>query len=364
MAKTDWTGSDTVKPADMNEIGQEINQLREDVDNIHIPPATLTEAGITQLSSATDSASETMAATPKAVKAAYDRADAAFTSASDGKGKVRDAITGVKGTVADADGDGVPTFDELAAGVKTIPAGYTADATAAAGDIRSGKSAYKNGVKVNGSLVTQATGAQTVMPGPSDIVKGAGIYDGAITIKGVPVPADKVLTGTTIAGTAGTMPNQGSLVLTPSPTSNVSIPSGYHSGLGYITPASRSASGIINNLTMNNPNSNYNFALTTQPLVSGLAFRPGKILVRLSYTATSGYTEFLAGVFYDFCWNVFSGVNGGFNTGSVDAAPAASLVIDMLAQGQFRIASLTYKSRNSANAGVNAPCKIEWFAFE
>lgn len=72
MAKTDWTSNDTVKPADMNEIGQEINQLREDVDNIHIPPATLTEAGIVQLSSATDSTSETMAATPNAVKTVSD----------------------------------------------------------------------------------------------------------------------------------------------------------------------------------------------------------------------------------------------------------------------------------------------------
>lgn len=41
-----------------------------------IPAASLTKAGITQLSSATDSNSETMAATPKAVKAAYDLASA------------------------------------------------------------------------------------------------------------------------------------------------------------------------------------------------------------------------------------------------------------------------------------------------
>ncbi|MBB3132132.1 phage-related tail fiber protein [Paenibacillus rhizosphaerae] len=149
-----------------------------------IPDASLTEKGKVQLSSATNSTSESMAATPKAVKAAYDRADAAFTSASEGKGKVRDAITGVKGTVADADGDGVPTYDELVTGVKSIPAGFTADATAAAGDIRSGKTAYKGAAKVTGTLVTQATGAQTVTPGTSNIVKPAGIYDGAITILG------------------------------------------------------------------------------------------------------------------------------------------------------------------------------------
>ncbi|GIO33730.1 hypothetical protein J2TS6_48710 [Paenibacillus albilobatus] len=151
-----------------------------------IPTASTTQPGIVQLSNSTNGTSESLAATEKALGLVMKEAQAAKQQASDGKGKVRDAITGVKGTVADADGDGIPTFDELAAGVKTIPAGYTADATAAAGDIRAGKSAYKNGVKVNGSLVTQASGSQTVTPGPSDIVKGAGIYDGPITILGDP----------------------------------------------------------------------------------------------------------------------------------------------------------------------------------
>ncbi len=218
--------------------------LADAIAGIQINDATTTQKGITQLSSATDSTSEAMAATPKAVKAAYDRANAAFTSASDGKGKVRDAITGVKGTVADADGDGIPTFDELAAGVKTIPAGYTADATAAAGDIRAGKSAYKNGVKENGSLVTQATGAQTVTPGPSDIVKGAGIYDGAITIKGVPVNPDALLVGNTVAGTPGRMPNRSAennhmpgLESTVWPGDRVFIrpPNGYFNGATWVT---------------------------------------------------------------------------------------------------------------------------------
>ncbi|MCS1282847.1 tail fiber protein, partial [Escherichia coli] len=39
-----------------------------------VPTASLTAKGITQLSSATNSTSETLAATPKAVKAAYDLA--------------------------------------------------------------------------------------------------------------------------------------------------------------------------------------------------------------------------------------------------------------------------------------------------
>ncbi|ELV2841923.1 phage tail protein [Enterobacter cloacae] len=55
------------------------------------PDATLTAKGFTQLSSATDSASEVLAATPKAVKAAYDLANGKYTAA--------DATTARKGIV-------------------------------------------------------------------------------------------------------------------------------------------------------------------------------------------------------------------------------------------------------------------------
>jgi Phage tail-collar fibre protein/Phage tail fibre repeat/Phage Tail Collar Domain len=55
------------------------------------PDASLTEKGFTRLSSATDSASEALAATPKAVKAAYDLAKGKYTA--------QDATTAQKGIV-------------------------------------------------------------------------------------------------------------------------------------------------------------------------------------------------------------------------------------------------------------------------
>ncbi|MEG2267723.1 MAG: tail fiber protein, partial [Acinetobacter sp.] len=55
------------------------------------PDATLKEKGFVQLSSATDSTSESLAATPKAVKAAYDLADGKYTA--------QDASTAQKGIV-------------------------------------------------------------------------------------------------------------------------------------------------------------------------------------------------------------------------------------------------------------------------
>jgi len=76
MAKADWNSNDTVRPADMNQIGSEINQLRTDMDNIEIPPASLTTAGITRLSNSTTGVLETVAATEKAVSDALAQAKA------------------------------------------------------------------------------------------------------------------------------------------------------------------------------------------------------------------------------------------------------------------------------------------------
>ena len=67
------------------------DKLAEHEQSRRHPDATLTSKGFTQLSSATDSASESVAATPKAVKAAYDLANGKYTA--------QDATTGQKGIV-------------------------------------------------------------------------------------------------------------------------------------------------------------------------------------------------------------------------------------------------------------------------
>lgn len=73
MARTDWKNDDIVKAQDMNAIGEEINNLRTDIDNI--PDASLTEKGIVQLTNDTNSTSETLAPTAKALKNTYDLAN-------------------------------------------------------------------------------------------------------------------------------------------------------------------------------------------------------------------------------------------------------------------------------------------------
>ncbi|EKP5432674.1 phage tail protein [Salmonella enterica] len=67
------------------------DRLAEHEKSRRHPDATLKEKGFTQLSNATDSESETLAATPKAVKTAYDLAKAKYTA--------QDATTTRKGIV-------------------------------------------------------------------------------------------------------------------------------------------------------------------------------------------------------------------------------------------------------------------------
>lgn len=80
------------------------------------------------------------------------------TSVSSGKSIIATAVTG-KGvnTAADA------SFQTMANNINSIYQLYTGDATATAGDISSGKSAYVNGVKIIGTAsVLKGTGFQLV----------------------------------------------------------------------------------------------------------------------------------------------------------------------------------------------------------
>ncbi|GDR17006.1 Phage tail fiber repeat [Escherichia coli] len=79
------------------------------------PDASLTAKGFTQLSSATNSTSETLAATPKAVKAAYDLANGKYTA--------QDATTARKGLVQLSSATNSDS-ETLAATPKAVKAAY------------------------------------------------------------------------------------------------------------------------------------------------------------------------------------------------------------------------------------------------
>ncbi|EFF3690914.1 tail fiber protein [Escherichia coli] len=91
------------------------DKLKEHEQSRRHPDASLTAKGFTQLSSATNSTSEALAATPKAVKAAYDLANRKYTA--------QDASTGRKGLVQLSSATNSDS-ETLAATPKAVKAAY------------------------------------------------------------------------------------------------------------------------------------------------------------------------------------------------------------------------------------------------
>ncbi|OXS53552.1 hypothetical protein B1A99_29730 [Cohnella sp. CIP 111063] len=144
-----------------------------------------------------------MASVPTTAKDAAGAISELFTNVSDGKALIASAITD-KGVPTDAN----DSFAEMAGNIEEIHVGPdTSDATATAGDILASKTAYgAAGTKLTGTMVDR--GNMSFTPGAVAQAIPAGKHGGAGQVAAVVVPADKVLAGTTIAGTAGTMPNR------------------------------------------------------------------------------------------------------------------------------------------------------------
>ena len=110
------------------------DKLLEHEQSRRHPDATLKEKGFTQLSSATNSNSEALAATPKAVKVVYDLASAKYTA--------QDATTNQKGIVQLSSATN-STSETLAATPKAVKAAYDkateADKNAQTADENAGK---------------------------------------------------------------------------------------------------------------------------------------------------------------------------------------------------------------------------------
>jgi len=175
MAKTDWKLDDVVRPEDMNQIGAEINQLREDLDGIEIPLASTSQAGIVKLSNAVNSESETMAATPKAVKQAYDRADQAFQLGNERKAELVDALIAIG--ISASPGE---SWDSLIGKVASV-------------------------IRATGNAV------------PGEVLAG------------------RTFSNATANGLSGTMPNRGNVSVTLTQQGQeYTVPAGYHAGAGKV----------------------------------------------------------------------------------------------------------------------------------
>jgi hypothetical protein len=236
-------------------------------------------------------------------------------------------------------------------------------------DVLTGKN-FSAGTNYNVAGTMPNQGAVTLTPsGTGTVAIPAGYHNGSGVVSQVNVPAANVLTGTTIAGVAGTMPNRGAPTWTPG-TSNQNLAAGYYSGgtvqgdanlvaaniksgvsifgvAGSVTPrgyasgsVTSSSSSIVwtfdNNTTTNLPS----------VTVSGLTFTPTLIFL---YAPSNGNTIiYLAG----------ANLRTGGSTAPIwSGTPGSSY-------GFFQLTGNAYVNGSGFQLpSINASLSFNWYAF-
>ncbi|MGO4730838.1 tail fiber protein [Paenibacillus sp. 2KB_22] len=180
----------------------DLDALREAVSQMDIPDASLTQKGKVQLSDAINETSKNKAATPNAVKLAYDEAVAAKQLGVETKSDVVATLNSIG--VSASTGESWDSLIAKMAGVIRATGNATVSQVLAGATF---SNASGNG-RV-GTIPNRGAGGN-VTPGVSNQVKAAGYYSSAITVPGEPnMIADNILVNKSIYGVSGSLvPNK------------------------------------------------------------------------------------------------------------------------------------------------------------
>ncbi|GIO33135.1 hypothetical protein J2TS6_42760 [Paenibacillus albilobatus] len=196
-------------PDDVEAALEEAKQYTDTaVAGVKVPDATLTQKGITQLSNATDSTSEAMAATPKAVKAAMDEALASKQLGVEQKANVVAALNSI-GVAASTNETWAQLIAKMAGVIRA-----TGNATTA--DVLAGKT-FSNGSGngLTGSMPNRSAEnnhmpglESTVWPGDRVFIRPPnGHFNGAtwVTAPAPGLTAANIRSGVNVLGLVGTL---------------------------------------------------------------------------------------------------------------------------------------------------------------
>lgn len=244
---------------ELGTIQADIQQLQEDIQNADIPDASLTVKGKVQLSDVVSSTDKTKAATPSAVKIAYDEALAAKQLGVEQKALVVAALNSI--------GVAASTSETWAQLIPKISGVIRATGNATAADLLTGKTASNASGPITGSMVNRGAVSQNITAQNGSYTIPVGYHNGLGIIKAVfaNLIAANIRSGVNIGGVVGTL-NEGPM---------------------YATGSALSTSG-----QSGQPMRGGGYANRYDLIVTGLAFRPNRLIIRTSNTGMAEYTNY------------------------------------------------------------------------
>ncbi|MUG68632.1 hypothetical protein GNP94_21920 [Paenibacillus campinasensis] len=186
------------KAAEKEWVQEWVDEQIEHID-ADIPDASLTEKGIVQLSNAINSTSESQAATPRAVKTAYDEALAAKQLGVEQKANVVAALNSI-GVTASTNDTWAQLVDKMAGVIRA-----TGNATAA--DLLSGRTASNASGPITGTMPNRGAVSQTITTQNGSYNVPAGYHNGSGVIRAAfaNLIASNIRAGVNVGGVVGSL---------------------------------------------------------------------------------------------------------------------------------------------------------------